>query len=143
VGLAEQEYEKIIEKVRTMEQLCASGHHSHCCPHCHDPDHLCEAAEMDNALEQIGTGSQDHCHLSVRRHLPPMAKAKQNACLHRQGLCEEIIRNKFFPNCNHSCFIHIVSFELTLTSYMDVLQNYHNEHLVEFSFRHRIIMTNI
>jgi hypothetical protein len=19
-------------------QLCASGHHSHCCQHCHDPD---------------------------------------------------------------------------------------------------------
>jgi hypothetical protein len=38
----------------------------------------------DNALEQIGTGSQDHRHLSVRRRLPPMAKAKQNVCLHRQ-----------------------------------------------------------
>jgi hypothetical protein len=45
VGLAEQECEKIIENVRTMEQLCASDHRSHCCPHCHDPDH--EAAEMD------------------------------------------------------------------------------------------------
>jgi hypothetical protein len=31
-------------------------------------------------------------------------------------LCEEIIRNKFFSNHNHSCFIHIVSFELELTS---------------------------
>jgi hypothetical protein len=37
----------------------------------------------DNALEQIGTGSQDHRHLSVHRRLSPMAKAKQNACLHR------------------------------------------------------------
>jgi hypothetical protein len=64
------------------------------------------------------TGSQDHRHLSVRRRLPPMAKAKQNMCLHRQWLCEEIIRNIFFPNCNHSCFIHIVSFELELTSYV-------------------------
>jgi hypothetical protein len=33
-------------------------------------------------------------------------------------LCEEIIRNKFFSNYNHSCFIHIVSFELELTSYI-------------------------
>jgi hypothetical protein len=33
-------------------------------------------------------------------------------------LCEEILRNKFFSNYNHSCFIHIVSFELELTSYI-------------------------
>jgi hypothetical protein len=31
-------------------------------------------------------------------------------------LCEEILRNNFFSNYNHSCFIHIVSFELELTS---------------------------
>jgi hypothetical protein len=36
-------------------------------------------------------------------------------------LCVEIIRNKVFSNYNHSCFIHIVSFELELTSYMDNL----------------------
>jgi hypothetical protein len=49
-----------------------------------------------------------------------MIKAKQNACLHRRCLCAEIIRNKFFSNCNHSCFIHIVSFELELTSYSHI-----------------------
>jgi hypothetical protein len=26
----------------------------------------------------------------------------------RRCLCEEIIRNKFFSNYNHSCFIHIL-----------------------------------
>jgi hypothetical protein len=36
----------------------------------------------------------------------------------RRCLCEEIIRNKFISNYNHSCFIHIVSFELELTSYI-------------------------
>jgi hypothetical protein len=45
-----------------------------------------------------------------------MAKAKQNGCLHRRWICAEIIRDKFFSNCYHSCFIHIVSFELELTS---------------------------
>jgi hypothetical protein len=35
----------------------------------------------------------------------------------RRWLYEEIIRNKFFSNYYHSCFIHIVSFELELTSY--------------------------
>jgi hypothetical protein len=34
----------------------------------------------------------------------------------RRWLCEEIIRNKFFSNYNHSCFIHMVSFELELTA---------------------------
>jgi hypothetical protein len=37
---------------------------------------------------------------------------------YRRWLCEEIIRNKFFSNYNHYCFIHIVSFELELTSYI-------------------------
>jgi hypothetical protein len=46
-----------------------------------------------------------------------MAKSKQNVCLHRQWICAEIIRNNFFSNCKHSCFFHIVSFELELTSY--------------------------
>jgi hypothetical protein len=39
-------------------------------------------------------------------------------------LCEEIIRNKFFSNYNHSCFIHIVSFELELTSYIALLAGF-------------------
>jgi hypothetical protein len=38
---------------------------------------------------------------------------------------EEIMRNKCFPNCNHSCFIHIVSFELELTSYRNETDRQH------------------
>jgi hypothetical protein len=53
----------------------------------------------------------------VRCRLPPIVRAKQKVYTYRRWLYEEIIRNKFFSNYNHSCFIHIVSFELELTSY--------------------------
>jgi hypothetical protein len=41
-----------------------------------------------------------------------MVRAKQKMYPYRRWLCEEILRNKFFSNYNHSWFIHIVSFEL-------------------------------
>jgi hypothetical protein len=45
---------------------------------------------------------------------------------YRWCLCEEIIRNKFFSNYNHSCFINIVSFELELTSYISFFLGIHS-----------------
>jgi hypothetical protein len=53
---------------------------------------------------------------------PPTAnsycRVKQKVVAYGRWLCEEIIRNKFFSNYNHSCFIQIVSFILELTSYL-------------------------
>jgi hypothetical protein len=39
---------------------------------------------------------------------------------HRRLLCEEIITIKVFSNCIRFCFIHTVSFELELTSYVSI-----------------------
>jgi hypothetical protein len=52
-----------------------------------DPGHI---------QKQLGTGYQDHPHWSFHRRLPPMAKSKQNVCLHRQWSSAEIIINNFF-----------------------------------------------
>jgi hypothetical protein len=70
----------------------------------------------------MGTGHQDCQHRRVHHRLPPIVRAKQKVYAYRRWLCEEIIRNKFFCNYNHSCFILIVSFELELTSYIQCIE---------------------
>jgi hypothetical protein len=47
-----------------------------------------------------------------------MDRAKQKVYPYWRSICWEIIRNKNFSNCIHSCFIHKVSFGFEHTSYI-------------------------